>query len=162
MQLNGCITMTTAMERTTDRIEKTTVLRAPQSRVWGALTDAGQFSAWFGIRVNEPFAQGRTSRGQFHYRGKDLTIDFVVERVSPEDYFAYRWHPHAIDPNADYSAEPMTLVEFRLRSVPDGTELTVIESGFDRIPAHRRDEAYRMNDGGWKGQIENLRRHVTR
>ena len=54
----------------------------------------------------------------------------------------------------------MTLVEFRLKSVPEGTPLTVTESGFDRIPEYRRDEAYRMNDGGWKSQIEKLRRHV--
>jgi hypothetical protein len=81
--------------------------------------------------------------------------------MDPEEYFAYRWHPYAIDPKTDYSTEPMTLVEFRLKSVPEGTELMVIESGFDHIPAHRRDEAYRMNDGGWKGQIENIRRYVS-
>lgn len=153
------MTMTTT-KTSTDRIEKTTVLRAPQSRVWKALTDASQFSAWFGIQLNEPFAVGRAVTGEMTYRGQQFTIDFVVERMDPEERFAYRWHPYAIDPNTDYSAEPMTLVEFRLKSVPDGTELTVIESGFDRIPAHRRDEAYRMNDGGWKSQLERIRKYV--
>jgi uncharacterized protein YndB with AHSA1/START domain len=151
---------TTASSQTTHRIEKTTVLRAPQTRVWRALTDATQFGTWFGIKLNEPFAVGRTVKGQMTYRGEHLTIDFVVERIDPEEHFAYRWHPYAIDPKTDYSSEPMTLVEFRLKPVADGTELTVIESGFDRIPARRRDEAYRMNDGGWKSQIEKLRRHV--
>jgi uncharacterized protein YndB with AHSA1/START domain len=148
------------MTHTTDRIEKTTILRAPRTRVWRALTDATQFGAWFGITLDGPFAVGRTVKGQMTYRGEHFTIDFTVERLEPEERFAYRWHPYAIDKNTDYSAEPMTLVEFRLRSVAEGTELTVIESGFDRIPPHRRDEAYRMNDGGWKSQIENLRRHV--
>ena len=149
------------MAQTTDRIEKISILRAPQKRVWQALTDHVQFGAWFGAKMDEPFTPGRTSLGKLNYRGKDVTIDFAVERLSPEDYFAYRWHPYAIDPTKDYSAEPMTLVEFRLKSVPEGTELTVTESGFDRIPAHRRDEAYRMNDGGWKSQVENLRRYVA-
>lgn len=153
--------MTQTKSLTTDRIEKTTVLRAPQTRVWRALTDAGQFATWFGITVTEPFTPGRTVTGQLTMRGQQFTIEFAIERLDPEQYFAYRWHPYAIDPGTDYSAEPMTLVEFRLRPVADGTELTVTESGFDRIPAHRRDEAYRMNDGGWKSQIENLRRHVT-
>jgi hypothetical protein len=36
----------------------------------------------------------------------------------------------------------------------------VTESGFDRIPAHRRDEAFRMNDGGWAEQMQNFKRHV--
>jgi len=152
--------MTTTLQ-TTDRIEKTTVLRAPQTRVWRALTDVSQFSAWFGITLTEPFTAGRTVTGQLSMKGQQFTIDFAIDRLDPEQYFAYRWHPYAIDPKTDYSAEPMTLVEFRLKTVPEGTELTVIESGFDKIPKHRRDEAYRMNDGGWKSQIENLRRYVA-
>ncbi len=148
------------MSPTTDRIEKTTVLRAPRTRVWRALTDATQFAAWFGITLNEPFAVGRSVTGQLTMRGEQFTIDFAIERMEPEELFAYRWHPYAIDKKTDYSTEPMTLVEFRLKSVPEGTELTVVESGFDRIPAYRRDEAYRMNDGGWKSQVEKLRRHV--
>lgn len=149
------------MAKTTDRIEKTTILRAPQTRVWRALTDAKQFATWFGITLKEPFAVGRTVTGQLTMRGEQFTIDFAIERMNPEDYFAYRWHPYAIDKTMDYSAEPTTLVEFRLKTVPEGTELTVVESGFDGIPARRRDEAYRMNDGGWKSQIEKLRDYVT-
>jgi hypothetical protein len=37
----------------------------------------------------------------------------------------------------------------------------VTESGFDRIPAHRRDEAFRMNDNGWATQMDNIRQHVA-
>jgi uncharacterized protein YndB with AHSA1/START domain len=151
------MTMTPA----TDRIQKTTVLRAPQSRVWRALTDSTQWPTWFGITPSEPFMVGRRLEGTLTVRGERVTLDMMIERMDPEERFAYRWHPYAIDPKQDYSAEPMTLVEFRLKSVPEGTELTVVESGFDRIPAHRRDEAYRMNDAGWTSQIEKLRRYVT-
>jgi hypothetical protein len=35
-----------------------------------------------------------------------------------------------------------------------------VESGFDRIPAARRAEAFRMNDGGWTAQVQNIARHV--
>ena len=28
------------------------------------------------------------------------------------------------------------------------------------LPAHRRDTAFRMNDGGWAAQMENIRAHV--
>jgi len=154
--------MPTTTSQTTDRIVKTTVLHAPRTRVWRALTDASQFGAWFGVKLNEPFAVGRPAKGQLTIRGYEhVSLDIAIERMDPEECFAYRWHPYAVDPNADYSTEPMTLVEFRLKAIPEGTELTVIESGFDRIPAHRRDEAYRMNDGGWKGQIENIRRYVS-
>ena len=43
-----------------------------------------------------------------------------------------------------------------------GTLLTITESGFDRIPAHRRMEALRMNDGGWAEQTRNIVAHVTK
>ena len=153
--------MSITMTPTADRIEKTTVLRAPQTRVWRALTDAKQFSAWFGIELNEPFAVGRSVQGLLTYRGERVTIEFVVEQMNAEEYFAYRWHPGAVDPKVDYSSEPMTLVEFRLTSVPEGTELTITESGFEKIPQDRRDAAYRMNEGGWKSQVEKLRAYVT-
>ena len=61
----------------------------------------------------------------------------------------------------DYSGERTTLVEFRLEEVTGGTRLTVTESGFDRIPAARRAEAFRMNEEGWTGQIRNIENHVA-
>ena len=89
-----------------------------------------------------------------------VTMEVIVESMEPERLFAYRWHPYAVDPKQDYAAEPMTLVEFRLEEAPGGTRLSVVESGFDRLPAHRRDEAFRMNEPGWQAQLENVRKHV--
>ena len=57
--------------------------------------------------------------------------------------------------------EPTTLVVFELRDVPEGTLLTVVESGFDQIPVARRAEAWRKNDEGWAIQMENVERHVA-
>jgi uncharacterized protein YndB with AHSA1/START domain len=88
-------------------------------------------------------------------------MEIVIDRVEPEGLFSYRWHPYAIDPKFDYSSEPMTLVEFHLAEVPGGTELTVIESGFDGVPAARRAEAIKMNTGGWEAQLRNIERHVA-
>jgi uncharacterized protein YndB with AHSA1/START domain len=81
--------------------------------------------------------------------------------VDPERLFSYRWHPYAVEPGVDYSNEPTTLVEFRLDEVAGGTELTVVESGFDRIPATRRADALRMNDAGWAEQIKSIERYVA-
>jgi uncharacterized protein YndB with AHSA1/START domain len=88
-------------------------------------------------------------------------MEVRVERIEPERYFAYRWHPYAIDPAVDYSPEPTTLVEFTLDEAKGGTVLRIVESGFDRIPAARRAEAFRMNEGGWTAQVENIERHVS-
>jgi len=145
-----------------DRIEKSVVLAAPRPAVWRALTRAEEFSAWFGATMTGPFVPGATVTGRITYPGYEhLTMTMVIERVEPEHLFSYRWHPNAIDPEANYSDEPMTLVEFRLTEVAGGTQLTVVESGFDGIPLARREQAFRENDGGWTEQMSNITRYLA-
>ena len=81
--------------------------------------------------------------------------------MEPESLFSYKWHPYAVDPAVDYSKEEPTLVEFKLEKTATGTLLRVNETGFDKIPAHRRLEALRKNEGGWAQQMKNIERHVT-
>jgi uncharacterized protein YndB with AHSA1/START domain len=146
----------------TDRIEKQILLRASRSRVWRALTNAKEFGSWFGVALEGELIAGATVRGKITVPGyTHVTMEVVVARLEPEELFSYRWHPYAIDMNVDYSAEPMTLVEFRLAEAKGGTLLTIVESGFDSIPAARRAEAFRMNDGGWTAQLANIERHVA-
>lgn len=146
----------------TDRIEKKVQLNAPQSRVWRAISNAREFGEWFGMNVQGAFAEGKSIRGKIlHPKYEHMTIDLMVEQIEPERYFSYRWHPYPIDANVDYSLEPTTLVEFMLEEVDGGTSLTIVESGFDRIPLARRDEAFRMNDNGWTGQIKAIERYVS-
>ena len=145
-----------------DRIEKKIVLRAPRSRVWRAIATAEEFGAWFAVKLDGEFVEGATTRGKITHPGYEhLTMEMQVERIEPERYFAYRWHPYAIDPTVDYSSEPTTLVEFRLEDADGATLLTIVESGFDRIPLARRAEAFRMNDHGWTAQTLNIERHVS-
>jgi uncharacterized protein YndB with AHSA1/START domain len=146
----------------TDRIEKQILLRAPQSRVWRALTDAEEFGTWFRVKLEGRFVPGQWIKGKITWPGYEhITMEVAVERMEAETLFSYRWHPYAMDPKLDYSNEPTTLVEFRLKSEDGGTLLRVVESGFDQLPASRRDEAFRMNDGGWKQQLANIERHVA-
>ena len=146
----------------TDRIEKRVVVRASRSRVWRAITTAEEFGTWFRMNLDGAFAEGATIRGRITHPGYEhVTLELLVERIEPERYFSYRWHPYAIDPALDYSAEPTTLVEFTLEDAEGGTAVTIVESGFDRIPLSRRAEAFRMNDQGWAGQIKNLERYVS-
>jgi uncharacterized protein YndB with AHSA1/START domain len=145
----------------TDRIEKSIELKAPVSRVWRALTDHNEFGTWFRVKLDGPFVPGEVSRGRITYPGYEhIHWEAVVQRMEPERLFSFTWHPYAIDPNEDYSGEPPTLVEFTLEPTATGTSLRVVESGFDKIPKKRRSEAFRMNEGGWSAQIENIARHV--
>ena len=145
----------------TDRIEKQVLLRAPRSRVWQALADAQAFGEWFGVKLEGAFVPGARMRGKVTHPGYEhVPFEITIERMEPERLLAWRWHPHPIDPAADYSAEPTTLVVFELAEGADGTLLTVVESGFDGIPLARRLEAYRGNEKGWEGQMGSIKRYV--
>lgn len=156
----------------TDRIEKKVLLRAPRERVWKAVSEAKRFGYWFGVELDGEFLPGvrltgrivptkvdpEVAKMQEAYRGKPFEI--VVERVEPMTLLSFRWHPYAVEP-ADYSREPMTLVQFELQDAPGGTELTISESGFDRIPLERRAEAFRSNSDGWAHQSRMIENYLA-
>ena len=157
-----------------DRIEKQVLLRAPLSRVWQALTDSKEFGQWFGVRFDVPFKSGAPISGriapttmdakvaemQKPYEG--MAFNILIDRIEPKSLFSFRWHPFAVDPKADYSTEPMTLVAFALKEVPEGVLLTVTESGFDKVPIDRRAAAFTANEGGWSMQVTLIQRYVEK
>ena len=166
----------------TTRIEKIVTLKAPVSRVWHAITDAGEFGQWFGIELHGQFVPGKAIAGTFQQTFDEAAIleyqrqlglppspinvpeqaltFCTVERIEPERYFSFRWIPYGIDADIAPQNEPTTLVEFHLEPVTDGTQLTIVESGFEHVPAHRRQRAFLMNDAGWSAQAENVKRYV--
>jgi uncharacterized protein YndB with AHSA1/START domain len=150
------------MTTSTDRIEKQVLLKAPLKRVWRALTRSAEFGEWFRVKLSEPFIPGKSISGPILHKGYEHVIWTVtIEKMEPERLFSWRWRPHAIDPNKDYSHEPTTLVEFELTEVPGGTLLKVTESGFDAVPPERRETAFRSNSEGWAIQMGNIERHVS-
>ena len=148
----------------TDRIERTVVIDAPRARVWRALANAEEFGTWFGANLKgQNFAAGQRARGQITYPGYEhIYFDVVIERIEPPSLLSYRWHPYPVDPAVDYAKEQPTLVTFTLKDAPgNGTLLTVVESGFDKVSPQRRLEAFRKNSAGWEAQMNNIVRHVA-
>jgi uncharacterized protein YndB with AHSA1/START domain len=144
-----------------DFIEKSVLIAASRSRVWRALTDFREFGKWFRVALDGPFIEGKAVTGRITYAGYEhLRFTAMVKKIEPEHTFAYTWHPYAIDPAKDYSGETPTLVEFTLKDEAGGIRLHVIESGFDKLPPSRRDEAFRMNEGGWGTQMTNIAEHI--
>jgi len=147
----------------TDRIERSVVISASRERVWRALSNAEEFGNWFGANLKgQMFTPGQRVRGQITHPGYEHAyFEAVIEHIEPQDLFSFRWHPYAVDSALDYTKEQPTLVVFTLREGSDGaTLLTVVESGFDRLPPYRRLEAFRMNSQGWEAQFDNIVRHI--
>jgi len=151
------------MSSSTDRIEREILIKAPRSKVWRALSNAEEFGDWFGVALKgKTFEAGKRVQGQITHPGYEhVVFDIVIERMDPERLLSWRWHPAAIEPSVDYSKEPTTLVTFELKDAEGGTLLSVVESGFDAVPASRRLEAFRMNSGGWDAQMKNIEKHVA-
>ncbi|MEO8384626.1 MAG: SRPBCC family protein [Betaproteobacteria bacterium] len=152
------------MTLSTDRIEKEILLRAPRDRVWRALSNAEEFGNWFGVDLKgQSFRAGEQVRGRFTGSCGHLRVMFaaIIVEITPQRLFSYLWHPYAVDSTIDYSGEEMTLVVMKLAAVDEGTRLTVVESGFDKVPAARRAEALRMNTGGWEAQLQNITDYVS-
>jgi uncharacterized protein YndB with AHSA1/START domain len=160
------------MTSSTDRIEKSIFLRAPQERVWQAISDAEQFGSWFGMDLDGNFTPGVQMTGrikptkvdaavaQMQEKYTGTPVAFFVEQIQPMNLFSFRWHPFAIDSTIDYSNEPMTLVTFILEPVDGGTMLKVVESGFDSIPIGRRADAFEANDEGWAMQLQLIEKYL--
>lgn len=147
----------------TDTIERSILIQAPRSKVWRLLSDAESFGRWFGADLKgQRFTPGEVTRGPITIEGfTHVVFEVKVERVEPEQVLAWRWHPYAVDPKVDYSQENPTLVTWTLQDAPgNATLVRTVESGFDRVPPHRRLEAFRMNCHGWDAQLENIRRHA--
>lgn len=154
----------------TDKIEKTTILKAPLAKVWNAIHDSSAFGAWFGMSIDGPFVAGQTVKGAIAQTQVDDEIakhqaphvgkrcDLIIERVVPLKLLSFRWHPGAnADPNA-----PTTLVTFEIEEVAGGTRLTITESGFDNLPLERRAKAFADNEGGWAAQLTLVAKYLAR
>ncbi len=160
------------MISSTDRIEKRVLIRAPQERVWRAISDAREFGRWFGLELGGAFAPGANITGRIRPTEADVEVAKIqekhtgtqmalhVERIEPMTLFSFRWHPFAIDRTMDYSDEPMTLVTFTLQPVEGGTLLTVVESGFDALPIARRTDAFEANEEGWGLMLSVVEKYV--
>ncbi len=146
-----------------DRIEEKIFLRVPRARVWRALTSADEFGDWFGVKLAGEFAPGFPVKGTITVEGYEgHPFELLVERMESPALFSWYWHPYAMDPDVDYSAETPTHVVYELEEGPSGTLLSVSESGFDALPAERREEAYRMHEEGWAEQMKSIERYLAK
>jgi uncharacterized protein YndB with AHSA1/START domain len=139
------------------KIENQTVIRAPRSRVWKALTTPSEFGTWFRATLSaQEFRVGESINGVSTYpgsEGKGFALEIVEKK--PESRFSWRWWPGASAPE-----EPKTTVIFELEEVEGGTRVKVTETGFDQMSLERRAKSFEGNSKGWAIQMQNLHDHV--
>ena len=124
-----------------DKIEKTITINAPLNRVWRAIADYKEYGKWFQCEI-------------------DRTFPMKIVAMEENKLFSCYWPAYVEKTDLDLLEEPWLLMEYHLKETAQGTELTIIESGFDKLNAAIRDEARRGNEGGWDFQLNNIRNYL--
>ena len=130
-------------------------IKAWPSIVFDALTTVEGVANWWGPDAGPLLAAEIDPQvgGRFRVRFRMLdgseheSSGEYVDVVKPERLImTWRWTGGVEDPGE-------SLVEFKLRAVADGTELTVTHSGL------HDDETRRSHEHGWTGALDKLERH---
>ena len=137
------------------KIERSIVVKAAQEKVWRALTTPEAIAKWF-----EVFEFDRLEAGQpIHFRWEPHpSVDFTetfgeIALVEPMSRFGYRWRIAPTEPVT-------TLVMFELEAVPEGTRVTVTETGFEALSEGQRQQRFQDNLAGWEEVINKLANYV--
>ena len=143
------------------RIDRTIEINAPPQRVWQALTDPAELSAWFKVIIEGRIAAGSevqmisTHAG---YEGQRFKVWFV--ELTPPKRLVWQWYPGEVEATVDYSREARTTVTFVLEPSGGGTRLILSETGFDDIALERRAKVFKDNSQGWGEVLTWLQNHA--
>lgn len=144
------------VDRVAGTITRSLEIEAPRERVWRHLTDPASIETWWGHPADLPGGVRAGVTGAFEHEGQRFPIALRI--VEAPATFAFRW-------GAFGEAEPgpeACDVRFDLEPAARGTtRITVVESGWMRVPAAQRDERMDQDVPGWERVIDDLRAHVV-
>jgi len=134
-------------------VRRTIEIAAPIAKVWAAVTEAEHISRWFGRAEITGRGVGATGTLTWPDHGP---VPLRVEAFDEPHTVTYRWsNDDALGTApAELDVEHSTVFTFTLEPVPQGTRLTVVESGFETTS----DPVANLEDhrGGWDGELDKL------
>ena len=134
-------------------VRRTIHIEAPIEKVWSAVTEPEYISRWFGQTALDDHGPGATGTVTFTDR---TPMPVRVEELEPPTTVSYRWCNEEEDARVptELDEKHSTVFTFTLQTVDDGTELTVVETGFEttsdpvvNLRAHR---------SGWESELDKL------
>ncbi len=133
-------------------VRRTITIAAAPEKVWAAISEPEHLSRWFPqVAAFDTVAAG--SVGSFTFEGYG-TFPVQVEEFDAPNAIAYRWGAPDDDPASPIDPNSSTVFRFTLEAVEGGTQLTVVETGFN----FGADPAANMEDhrGGWDAELDEL------
>lgn len=145
------------VDEETFSVRRTIHIAASVDKVWRAVTDPAHISRWFGQTVLDGTGVGATGTMTFPEYG---SVPLRIDALDEPKLVSFRWgnddaqdsRPDAIDETTS------TVFTFTLEPVDGGTQLTVVESGFERTSAPLANlEDHRT---GWDSELDKLVAYV--
>jgi uncharacterized protein YndB with AHSA1/START domain len=134
-------------------VRRTIRIAAPIEKVWTAVTAPEHISKWFGQTVLDGTGAGAQGAITFPDYG---TVPLRIEAVDAPRMVSYRWgNDDAAEERPDtLENDRSTVFTFTLEAVPNGTQLTVVETGFE----HTSDPTANLESHreGWDGELDKL------
>ncbi len=141
-----------------DTIQRVLTFPLPIERVWSAITDPAEVRQWVGDRSENDLRES----GEGFLRWEDESFRMRIVVLEPLHRFTYRWATsHESDFSVPFEQVTQTLVEYVPKQVPDGTRLTLTESGFASHPEQERGENYADNVLGWDDELDELLEYLV-
>lgn len=139
-----------------NEIRRTITLPASRDKVWDALTNPAKIAKWFGNRVEfDNLAVGE----MILFGWEEDLVRGVIANVSPKSRFAYEWEAGRNNLDTPFEEMTTTLVAFNLEEVPEGTRLTMVETGFSALPGDLKLWQFKENNSGWDVELQDLQNY---
>ena len=140
------------VDESTFTVRRTIRIAAPIEKVWSAVTEPEHISRWFGRTVLNGRGAGAEGTITFPDYGE---VPLRVEAVDAPRMVSYRWgNDDAAEQLPDAVDNSSTVFTFTLEPVAEGTELTVVESGFERTSDPAANMASHAE--GWVSELDKL------
>jgi uncharacterized protein YndB with AHSA1/START domain len=129
-----------------EKIEKRITINAPVSKVWKALTDKNELTEWMMMPTTFEPVVGK----EFTFKSEtkeywDGWIYCKVMEVEKNKKLSFTWNAQIV--GAD------TLVTILIVEKGGKTELSLIHTGWEKLPAEARAKMIESHNGGWDERI---------
>ena len=133
-------------------VRRTIRIAASIDKVWSAVTDPAHISRWFGVTVLDRTGVGATGTLTFPDYG---AVPLRVEALDEPHFVTYRWGNDDAGELLDHIDEERTTVfTFTLEEIDSGTQLTVVETGFENTSNPLSN--VRDHGKGWTDELDKL------
>ena len=132
-------------------VRRTIHINAPREKVWRTVTEPELMSQWFGQLTLS--GAGAGALGTIGWPG-ERRVPIRVDTFNPQSEVSYRWCNEEGPLPETVDDQRSTVFTFTLDDVPGGTQLTVVETGFE----HTSNPAGLMADhrGVWDDDLDRL------